>query len=215
MFFNLKRNSRFVIRIKMLKYPSALENLIATLKILPGVGNKTAERFAFHLLNWAPETLMEFSQQLASLKEKIVECPQCHCFMDNKNCRFCDLTQRDGSILCIVSSCKDVYSIEETHSYKGMYHVLGSLLSPLDGRSLEKLNIKALMERVAQLQIREIILALDSTLEGDATSLYLKEKFNKVSIPVYRLALGLPMDSPLEYVDGNTLMQAFIGRQRF
>lgn len=198
----------------MSKYPLALQQLIASLKMLPGVGSKTAERFAFQLLTWQDEPLENFAEVIATLKTKIHTCPVCHCLMDREVCEFCDINKRDSSLLCIISSPKDAYSIEETHTYKGLYHVLGGLLSPLDGRTADRLNLPQLLDRISSLSIREVIVALDSTLEGDATALYLKEQLGK-TIPVSRLALGLPMGSPLEYVDGGTLSRALMGRQVF
>ncbi len=199
----------------MSKYPLALQQLIASLKMLPGVGSKTAERFAFQLLTWQDEPLESFAEVIATLKTKIHTCPACNCLMDKEVCEFCDINKRDSSLLCIISSPKDAYAIEETHMYKGLYHVLGGLLSPLDGRTVERLNLPPLLQRISTLQIREVIVALDSTLEGDATALYLKEQLGKSAIPVSRLALGLPMGSPLEYVDGGTLSRALTGRHIF
>lgn len=199
----------------MPKYPLALQQLIQSLKFLPGVGSKTAERFAFTMLNWPQDRIFEFSQAVIQLKEMIVPCPECHCLMENNNCHFCDLDHRNASVLCIVSSPKDVYAIEETRSYKGLYHVLGALLSPLDGRSLQKMNLGSLMNRLDNFPIQEVIIALDSTLEGDATALYLKEQMIQKEISISRLALGLPMDSSLEYIDENTLNRAFVGRHTF
>lgn len=199
----------------MSKYPLALQHLIASLKMLPGVGSKTAERFAFHLLTWPDEMLADMAGVVATLKTKIHTCPACHCLMDREVCEFCDTHKRDSSLLCIISSPKDAYAIEETHTYKGLYHVLGGLLSPLDGRTTERLCLPHLLDRISHLQIKEVIVALDSTLEGDATALYMKEHLDQLGIPVSRLALGLPMGSPLEYVDGGTLSRALTGRQVF
>jgi len=199
----------------MSKYPLALQQLIASLKMLPGVGSKTAERFAFQLLTWQDEPLEHFATLIATLKTKIQTCPTCNCLMEKELCQFCDTAKRDTSLLCIISSPKDVFAIEETHLYKGLYHVLGGLLSPLDGRTVERLGVAHLLQRISTLQIREVIVALDSTLEGDATALYLKEQLDKSSIPVSRLALGLPMGIPLEYVDGGTLSRALTGRHAF
>ena len=196
-----------------MKYPLALQQLIASLKMLPGVGAKTAERFAFHLLTWQETPLTELVDTIASLKEKIGTCPVCHCLTDKNICEFCNPDKRDPSLLCIISSPKDAYAIEETHTYKGLYHALGGLLSPMDGRTIERLNLPQLIDRISRLQVREVIVALDSTLEGDATALYLKEQIAGLNIPVSRLALGLPMGSPLEYVDGGTLSRALTGRQ--
>ena len=198
-----------------MKYPTPLQQLIASLKLLPGVGSKTAERFAFHLLTWPDHALADFASTLAELKTNIHSCPVCHCLIEKESCEWCDTTRRDSSLLCIISSPKDAYAIEETHTYKGLYHVLGGLLSPLDGRSAERLDFPKLIHRISRLEIREVIVALDSTLEGDATALYLKEQIGQLGIRVSRLALGLPMGSPLEYVDGGTLSRAFTGRQSF
>ncbi len=185
------------------------------LRKLPGVGSKTAERFAFHLLSWPQEHLGHFSQVLQTLKEKVQSCPECHCLMENDHCFFCDPMKRDGSTLCIISSAKDVYAFEETRAYKGFYHVLGALLSPLDGRMPDHLDLDHLKQRIEKLKIQEVIIALDSTIEGDATSLYLKEHLTQIGLKVSRLAFGLPMGSPLEYVDGSTLSRALLGRQHF
>ncbi len=199
----------------MAKYPQALDQLITLLKLLPGVGTKTAERFAFQVLSWPDESLIQLSERLATLKSQVPQCPTCFCLSGVEGCDFCNSAQRDPSIICIIGSPKDAYAIEETHAYKGLYHVLGSLLSPLDGRTIEQLNLRPLLERLRSNPVREVIIALDSTLEGDATALYLKEKIGQLNIPVYRLAFGLPMGSPLEYVDGGTLSRAFVGRQAF
>jgi recombination protein RecR len=204
-----------VYDLKMTRYPPALDQLITLLKLLPGVGSKTAERFAFQLLTWEDESISQLSTLLDTLKAQVPHCPTCFCLSSPDGCEFCNSTRRDPSILCIIGSPKDAYAIEETHAYKGLYHVLGALLSPLDGRTIEQLNLAPLLDRLRTNSIREVIIALDSTLEGDATSLYLKEKIGQLSIPVFRLAFGLPMGSPLEYVDGGTLSRAFVGRQAF
>ena len=135
--------------------------------------------------------------------------------MEDEYCSFSDQTKRDGSILCIIASAKDAYALEETRAYKGLYHVIGGLLSPIDDRGPNVLNLHSLKERIHSLQIREVIIALDSTLEGDTTSLYLKEQLNQWGISVSRLAFGLPMGSSLDFIDGGTLMRALTGRQSF
>lgn len=199
----------------MLKYPKDLLTLIAHLKKLPGVGKKTAERYAFHLLGWKGKDLHEFADGVATLKEKVQACLDCGCLMDRVRCTFCDQERRDRTQMCIIASPRDVYAIEETGNYRGMYHVLGALLSPLDGKTPESLNLPHLMTRLDQLETQEVILALDSTIEGDATSLYLKDGFVKQGIEVSRLAFGLPLGSSLDFVDEGTLSQAFSGRQKF
>jgi len=199
----------------MAKYPAHLLNLIGFLKRLPGVGSKTAERYAFQLLSWPEEHLHHLAELSRTLKEKVQHCPQCRCLMDKENCDFCDLHKRDPSYLCVISSAKDAYAIEETRSYRGLYHVIGGLLSPLDGRTPDHLDLDHLKHRITSLKVQEIIIALDSTLEGDATALYLKEHLSRLGLKVSRLAFGLPMGSPLEYVDGGTLSRALTGRQIF
>jgi recombination protein RecR len=199
----------------MARYPVALQQLIAFLKKLPGVGTKTAERFAFHLLSWSPSELAAFSALAANLRESITQCPECHCLMEKILCPFCADTMRDRSKICIITSPKDVYAIEETRSYKGLYHVLGCLLSPIEGKSIEHLHLDQLKIRIEAHPVKEIIIALDSTLEGDTTSLYLREYLLKWGLSVSRLAFGLPLGSSLDFVDGGTLARAFTGRQSF
>ena len=199
----------------MAKYPSHLAQLIAFLKKLPGVGSKTAERFAFQFLNWQENELQCFSEILAQFKQKITQCSDCHCLTDNNSCPFCHNALRDKTQLCIIASPRDAYSLEETGAYRGLYHVLGGLLSPLDGRTPNHLNLEQLKKRLFLLHIKEIIIALDSTLEGDTTSLFLKEQIQEWGFPVSRLAFGLPIGSSLDFVDGSTLARALTGRQNF
>jgi recombination protein RecR len=199
----------------MAKYPSDLLSLIASLKKLPGVGSKTAERFAFHLLGWPGEQLTEFGKQVTHIKEKIKPCPECGCFIGEWGCDFCTINKRDRTMLCVLASAKDVYALEETRAYFGLYHVLGGLLSPLDGKGPEQLELGKLKERIESLAIKEVIIALDSTIEGDATALYLKEQLHSWGVAATRLAFGLPMGSSLDFVDGATLMLALTGRHSF
>ncbi len=199
----------------MAKYPSELAQLIAFLKKLPSVGTKTAERFAFQLLNWPDHELHSLSILVKQLKEKVTQCADCHCLTDDGGCPFCHHMMRDKTQLCIIASPRDVYSLEETGAYRGLYHVLGGLLSPLGGRTPEHLNLEQLKNRIAHLQVKEVIIALDSTLEGDTTALYLKELFHEWGLPVSRLAFGLPIGSSLDFVDGSTLARALTGRQNF
>lgn len=199
----------------MSQYPSQLLTLIAYLKKLPGVGRKTAERFAFYLLDWSSEDLQKFSTQLATLKEKIYPCETCGCLKDSPTCSFCTSPTRDRKILCLVSSARDVYAIEETKAFKGLYHVIGGLLSPLEGRSIEQLALNKLENRFQGSAIEEVIIALDSTLEGDATALFLKQKLDQIGVKATRLAFGLPMGSSLDFVDYGTLEKAFTGRNVF
>jgi len=197
----------------MLKYPKELLTLIAHLKKFPGVGKKTSERFAFQLLEWEGQDLRDLANLLHTLKERIQACAQCGCLMDGVTCSFCDIKNREHHVMCVTANPRDVYAIEETGTFRGVYHVLGTLISPLDGKTSESLNLPHLETRITQLKITELILALDSTLEGDATALYIKEQFP--TLLVSRLALGLPLGSTLDFVDEGTLSEAFAGRQKF
>jgi len=199
----------------MSQYPTEILTLIAYLKKLPGVGRKTAERFAFYLLDWKDDDLKKFAHQLASFKEKVTPCVTCGCLQDQNTCFFCTSTSRDPSLLCLVSSPRDVYAIEETHAFKGLYHVIGGLLSPLDGRSIDQLTLDKLHKRLSLGEINEAIIAFDSTLEGDATALFLKQKLEHQGVKATRLAFGLPMGSSLDFVDYGTLEKAFTGRHTF
>lgn len=198
------------------KFPKDLLTIIAHLKKLPGVGEKTAERFVFQMLKWRDQDLKDLSKILFSIKENVIPCSICGClFTKDTTCSYCDLEKRDPHKLCIVSSPKEVYAIETTSAYNGLYHVLDKLLSPFDGYGIEVLKLDALHKRLTDHPIKEVIIALDSTLEGDATALFLKKQLDTLKINATRLAFGLPVGSSLEYIDGGTLKQALIGRQTF
>lgn len=199
----------------MHKYPSELNTLIAYLKKLPGVGSKTAERFAFHFLEWPETELKEIACYLNTFKEKIKHCPECHCIMEGGACQFCSNAERNRFQLCMISSAKDAFALEETGAFRGLYHVTGGLLSPIDEKTPKHLNLEKLKKRVDDIGIKEIIIALDSTLEGDATALFLKERVQTWGLSVSRLAFGLPLGSSLDFVDGGTLARALTARQLF
>ena len=146
---------------------------------------------------------------------QLKHCQQCGCLQGIDNCPFCSETTRRSPFLCVVAMPRDVFAIEATHEYKGLYHVLGALLSPLDGIGPDQLNIGKLKQRLTAHHIEEVVIALDSTLEGDATALYLKQELESLNINVSRLAFGLPMGSSLDYVDGGTLARALSARARF
>ncbi len=200
---------------QMNKYPASLNQLIAHLKKLPGVGTKTAERFAFQMLSWQQTELQQLASIIDELKIKITKCDDCNCLQDTHGCQFCNNPNREQSQLCIIACARDVYAVEETGAYRGLYHVLGGLLSPIDGKTPEHLHLEALKKRIETLQCKEIIIALDSTLEGDTTALFLKEQIQQWGLPVSRLAFGLPIGSSLDFVDGGTLARALTGRQSF
>lgn len=196
-------------------YPPHLIKLIELLKRLPGVGSKSAERFAFEMLTWSPELLSEMGSVIRELPSKITSCVHCGCLMHETRCPFCDQPKRDSSILCVIATARDAFAMEKTREYRGLYHVLGGMLSPIDGYGPEKLSLPALAKRIRELQVKELVVALDSTLEGDATALYLKQELGPLEVRISRLAFGLPMGSSLDYVDGDTLARSLSGRRSF
>ncbi len=196
-------------------YPAHLSKLMTALKKLPGVGNKSAERFAFQLLDWKKENLQELSHLIHSIPDHLVYCQECHCLISPENCPFCHPSRRHSGALCIIASPRDAFAIEETREFKGLYHNLGGLLSPLEGIGPDNLKLHNLKQRIQACQVQEILMALDSTLEGDATAFYLKKELAPLNVALSRLAFGLPMGSSLDYVDGGTLARALTGRARF
>lgn len=198
-----------------MKYPRPLLQLIAELKKLPGVGHKSAERFAFHLLARPSHELEAIASSIKNCGEAIQKCPNCGALSEDSSCHFCDDLRRDSHLLCLVATPKDLFAVEQTREFKGHYHVLGGTLNPIAGIGPEKLMLTPLFQRIERGLIKEVIIALDSTLEGDATSLYLKQVLSSYPVTVSRLAFGLPMGSSFDYVDGGTLARAFSGRLGF
>lgn len=198
-----------------MKYPIHLLKLIDVLKKLPGVGNKSAERFAFEILNWSDDALNQMAQVIGSTKTHLQYCEQCGCLIGIDDCPFCAASRHSHQAICVVAQARDVFAIEGTHEFRGMYHVLGSLLSPMTGIGPEKLRFSTLKERILEHHITEVVIALDSTLEGDATALFLKQQLEPLNVRVSRLAFGLPMGSSLDYVDGGTLARALAARGQF
>jgi recombination protein RecR len=196
-------------------YPLDLLKLITYLKKLPGVGSKTAQRFSFELIKWQENELINLAEILKNLKKSIIQCNICGCLISDETCYYCNPNFRNASKICIVSSFKDVFLIENTKSFKGFYHIIDSLISPIDGKEIDIENIEKLKKRIKENNIKEVIIALDSTVEGDATSLYIKEELNKFNVNISRLAFGLPMGTSLDYIDGGTLTQAMLGRQSY
>ena len=195
-----------------MKYPKHLTTLINMLKRLPGVGNKTAERYAFQMLEWTPQNLKEISNSIGDLKAKTEYCTECGYFTEEQSCFFCLEPRIQTGIICIVPSIREVFAIESTGEYKGVYHILGGLLSPMEGIGPEAFSIEKLIERIQKHGFTEAIIGIDSTLEGDATALFLKKELSHLQIKISRLAFGIPMGSTLDYVDGNTLARSFLGR---
>ncbi len=199
----------------MLKYPNLILTLINQLQQLPGVGKKTAERFVFQILTWEENQLNSLSKNLSLIKQKINFCLNCGCLIEENYCEFCDTTKRNKKIICIVSSPKDVYLINNTNSYNGFFHVIKNLLSPMDDFNENELELTKIKKRIEDNNTIELIIALDSSLEGDATSLYIKQYLSSLPVKISRIAFGIPLGSSLDYIDEGTLCKSFLGRQQF
>ena len=197
-----------------MRFPIPLLKLIAVLKKIPGVGTRTAERFAFHLLDWPEDKLSEMALTIQDIKKKLCNCPECGALIE-QSCIMCTDKTRNHEILCIVASSRDIFLIEETREYRGLYHVLGTLFSPIHGKAPCAQRINKLKSRVENLRIKEVVIAFDSTLDGDATALYLKKELASFSVSMSKLALGLPIGTSLDIIDGGTLARAFIGRHTY
>lgn len=191
-------------------YPSTLEKLIEAFRILPGVGEKTAERYALHVLEQNSERVEELSKQLLEVQEKIKPCEICYNLTDLEICNVCRDKERNQSIICVVSSPKEAFSIERMGEFNGIYHILGGLISTKKGVLPDDLTINELNSRLNE-ETKEVILALNATVEGEMTSLYLSKKL-KDRVKVSRLAFGLSTGGHLDYADEMTLMKAFEGR---
>jgi len=205
----------YSLRAFMTKYPHSLQSLILFFRKLPGVGAKTAERYAFQMLDWSHKSAEEFANTIKDFKTTVIPCHECGCITEKSKCFFCEDPSRNTSLLCIVSSSKDVYPIEDTRVFKGLYHVIGRLLSPVAKINPTDLDIDKIKNRIIKHQINDVLLALDSTLEGEATALYLKEQIQQWGVNVTRPAMGMPMGSSLDFIDPGTLTHALLGRHFF
>jgi recombination protein RecR len=195
--------------------PSPIQNLINSLSRLPGIGPKTASRLTFFLLHAPEELSQQLAEALQTLKSGTVYCGNCFNITDaGRNiCMICADEERDSSLLCVVEDPLDVLALEKTGGFRGMYHVLQGALSPIEGIGPEDLKIAALIQRVESGGIKEVILATNPSLEGDATAMYLQQRLSKFDVNITRLARGLPVGGDLEYADQSTLLRALSGRQ--
>lgn len=196
-----------------MNYPQSLINLIDQLKTLPGIGPKSAERIAFHILKSNSDLTDKLAQAIIDLKKKIRYCSQCFNLSEKELCNICDDSRRDKNIICVVENPKDIQAIERTRKYSGLYHVLLGKISPLDGIGPERLKIKELINRVEKQKPSEIIIATSSDVEGEATALYLGKILKPLGIKITRIAYGIPVGSSLEFTDEVTLMRSLEGRQ--
>jgi recombination protein RecR len=194
-------------------YEGIIQDLIDELGRLPGVGPKSAQRIAFHIIQSDRVDVSRLAEVLKTVKERVKFCATCGNISEEELCRICRDPRRDNSSICVVEESKDVLAIEKTREFKGKYHVLGGAISPIDGIGPENLRIKELMTRLAQTQINEVIIATDPNLEGEATATYLTRLIKPLGVKVSRLASGLPVGGDLEYADEITLGRAFEGRR--
>ena len=196
-----------------MEYTKPLAQLIEFFQKFPGVGPKSAQRMAFHLLKMPLSEVQKFSKILVEAKENIHYCDICFNMSASNPCEICSDTRRDRSVICVVAETKDLIAIEKTREYKCLYHVLQGTLSPLDGIGVEDIRIKELVTRAADENIKEIILALSPSVEGEATSLYLTKLLKPFNIKISRIAFGIPIGSDLEFADEITLAKAIEGRR--
>jgi recombination protein RecR len=197
----------------MSTYTPAVEDLIAKLAKLPGIGKKTAARLAFHILQCSQEDAQGLARSILQVKERIGLCHICFNIAEGQVCPICRNSQRDSSLLCVVEAPSDLMAIEATGIFKGLYHVLQGAIAPLDGIGPQELKIAELLERLKQGGVREVIIATNPTIEGDATALYLAKIVKPLRITVTRIAQGIPAGGDIEYVDIKTMSKSLEGRR--
>ncbi len=196
------------------KYPEALEEIINHLKRLPGIGKRTAERLALAMLKWKGEKIIAFGESLEKLPLAVTFCPDCGGLAENdQKCLICQSKGRDSTLLCVVEDFSQIMSIENSSFFKGLYHVLGGKLSPLENRSAEDLNIPSLLERIDKHEVQEIILALSPDVEGQATAMYIANLLKGKELKITRLAQGLPAGADISFADAATIGAALSGRR--
>ena len=192
---------------------SAIDDLTSELARLPGIGRKTALRLTYHLLKQPPEQSLRLAAALQTLSEKVRPCARCFNLTEEELCSICRDPRRDPALICVVEDAADIGAIERAGEFRGQYHVLGGRLSPLDGITPDDLTIRQLVERVEQGEVREVILATNPSLEGEATALYVQRQLAPQQLSVTRIARGLPVGGDLEYADGVTIAQALSARR--
>ena len=206
----------YLDQIHMSSLPPSIQNLVDHFTTLPGIGPKTAEKLVFFLLRRAPQDLHNFGTSLSHLADNVKLCSQCQNFTDNDPCPICSNPRRDQSTICVVADPLDLLALENTHNFRGTYHVLGHNINPLEGITPNDIRIRELEQRIqnANPKIEEIILGLDANTEGETTALYLARLLKKYDISITRIGKGLPMGSDMEYADSVTLSNALEGRRK-
>ena len=194
-------------------YPKSIASLIEHFQKFPSVGPKSAQRMAFYLLRMPKSEVEKFAQSMLDAKENTKTCEICFNLSSTSPCEICTSPQRDKSTICVVAETKDLIAIEKTNEYKGLYHVLQGLISPMDGIGADDIRIKELLNRLTDEYVKEVILALSPSVEGEATSLYLNKLIKPFGIKISRIAFGLPVGADLEYADEITIAKAIEGRR--
>jgi len=196
-----------------MRLPSKLiEDTVTAFSSLPGIGKKTALRLALHLLKKSKDEVNQFSSAVSRMRNDIKFCIECHNVSDNDICSICSNKARNHQLICVVESIKDLFAIENTQQFNGVYHILGGVISPIDGIGPEELNIESLFKRVSKNEANELIMALNPTMEGDTTVFYLSKRFNKEDIKISTIARGVSFGGELEYADELTLARSIVTR---
>jgi len=199
--------------IYMSYYSPSIEKLIEAFEKLPSIGNKTAARLAFYMLNCSNEEVNEFVEAIVNAKKNLKYCSVCYNISDTDPCPICSNVKRDASIICVVEDVRDVVAMEKTHEFKGVYHVLHGSISPMNGVGPDDIKIKELLTRIMEGNVKEVILATNPRVEGEATAMYISKLIKPLGIKVTRIAHGIPVGGDLEYTDEITLTKALEGRR--
>lgn len=198
-----------------MKYPKSLEELIECFKMLPGIGEKNAERLSFAVLKFPEDITDKFSDSIKNVKTKIKKCEICNNYTEESDiCEICKDETRDKSTICVVENVKDLILFEKSNAYKGKYHVLEGLISPLEGINPEDIKINQLIQRIKNENIKEVILALNLSMEGETTSLYILKLLEGTGVSVTKIAAGIPVGADMEYLDSLTIQRALEGRNK-
>lgn len=198
-----------------MKYPKSFEELLECFKTLPGIGEKNAERLCFAVLQSSEEQAKKFSDSIMNVKTKIKKCNICNNYTEDSDiCEICNNEGRDHSTICVVESVKDLILFEKSNAFKGVYHVLEGLISPLEGINPEDIKINELINRIKKGEIKEVILALNMTMEGETTSLYIIKLLEGTGVSVSKIAAGIPVAADMEYLDSLTIQRALEGRNK-
>jgi recombination protein RecR len=199
-----------------MNFPTRLvEEAVSEIARLPGIGKKTAMRLALHLLKSDESVTVDLASALVNLRTKTRYCKQCHHISEEEFCQICSSSRRDKSLLCVVEDSRDVLAIEDTAQYQGLYHVLGGIISPMSGVGPADLNIESLMEHVALGEVKEVILAISPTMEGDTTAFYLSKRLSQTGVRISSIARGVPLGGELEYTDALTLGRSILTRTEY